>query len=54
MFDVPGSNVTGVYICEGVVAGTKKAEYITGPIETSESNPDFDDRRELNVTSTGF
>jgi len=40
MFEVPGSNVTAVYISEGVVNGSKKAEYITGPLETTEVQTD--------------
>ena len=36
MFDVPGANVTAVYITEETVKGTKKAEYVTGPLETTE------------------
>lgn len=42
MFDVPGANVTAVYITEETVKGTKKAEYVTGPLETTEvADPDL-------------
>ncbi len=40
MFDVPGSNISGVYIDENVVKGEGKAQYVTGPVETSEINAD--------------
>lgn len=45
MFDVPGSNINGVFITDDVVTAKKKAEYITGPIETTErpSDDHFDD-----------
>ena len=33
MFDVPGSDITGVYIDEGVVTGDSKAEYVSEPTE---------------------
>ena len=40
MFDVPGSNISAVYIDEKVVEGKAKAQYVTGPVETSEVNAD--------------
>lgn len=49
MFDVPGSNVSTVFIDADVVSGAKKAEYVTGPIETSEresSDPEYEPETE--------
>ena len=40
MFDVPGSNIRGVYVDENVVLGKQKAQYVTGPIETTERSED--------------
>ena len=56
MFEVPGSNVTGVYICEDVVTGKKKADYITGPIETNETTVDTEeyDGTEENAVSQAW
>eukprot|EP00794_Sanderia_malayensis_P009648 gene9648-10636_t len=35
MFDVPGSNIVGVYVDEDVVKETGKAKYVTAPVENS-------------------
>ena len=43
MFDVPGSNIRGVYINEDVVTGTGKAQYVTSPIEEREETVDDGD-----------
>jgi len=57
MFDVPGSNITAVYISEDVVTQKKNAEYISGPIETSVRTSEFDDEHNDDtvepVTSSG-
>lgn len=56
MFDVPGSDVTAVYISEDVVTGKKNAEYVTGPIETTVSPADEEDSNseDVNVTSSSY
>lgn len=56
MFDVPGANIVAVYINEDVVTGTKKAEYITGPIETTDRPPEDEDGPDdaVNVTTSSY
>lgn len=40
MFDVPGSDIRGVYIDEGVVTGESAAQYVTGLAKESEESTD--------------
>lgn len=47
MFDVPGSKVAAVYITADTVKGLKKAEYITGPLETTEVANDLREEEEI-------
>ena len=40
MFDVPGSNIRGVYIDEGVVTGDSKAQYVNEPADDTDQPAD--------------
>jgi len=48
MFEVPGSDVTAVIITEEAVKGTKKAEYVKGPLETVVDSTEKESEQEAN------
>lgn len=52
MFEIPGSDVSAVFIDEDVVSEKKPAEYITGPVVTTEEQTDdYEENEELKTAS---